>query len=382
MTTIRCTKCGCEIELTEAIRNDIEASVIAVMDKKHAADIELIKKKAAEDANSKLSEQIRQMKENAEADKKDKAEMRDQIKEFMNQIRELTKAKENAEINADKKLLEKEEQIKEEANKSADERNRLKFAEYEKKLADTRKALDEAKRKSTQDSQQLQGEIMELDFEKTLTDKFRDDEIEPVAKGTKGGDIRQIVKSPRGTACGVMLWEIKRTKNWTEGWIAKLKGDLRAEKANIPIIVTEVMPKETNKDISQIEGVWVCKPNMAIVLAELLRKSLIDAGYQKALAENRGDKADALYSFVTSHEFAQQIESMVETYKEMTGQISSERAAFERLWAKREKQSQKLLLNTANIIGSMQGHIGQTSMPKIKGLELLEAGEEKQNSLL
>jgi len=173
-----------------------------------------------------------------------------------------------------------------------------------------------------------------------------------------------------------MLWEIKRTKNWVDGWVDKLKQDLRAEKANIPIIVTETLPKSMDEDLGNYQGVWVCKPNMAIVLAVLLRKSLLDAGLQKALAENRGTKADALYNFVTSHEFVQQVESMVETYRAMNEQITKERVAFERTWALREKQAQGLLLSTANIVGSMQGQIGQSSMPKIRGLELLDSGEE------
>jgi hypothetical protein len=119
---------------------------------------------------------------------------------------------------------------------------------------------------------------------------------------------------------------------------------------------------------------------MAIVLATLLRKSLLDAGYQKALAENKGSKADLLYNFVTSHEFVQQIEGMLETYKEMTTQVVKERTAFEKLWAQREKQAQRLLTGTANIIGSMQGHIGQSSMPRIKGLELSD--EDDQGKML
>jgi hypothetical protein len=167
-----------------------------------------------------------------------------------------------------------------------------------------------------------------------------------------------------------MLWEIKRTKNWTEGWIAKLKEDLRSEKANIPVIITEVMPKTMDDELGQYEGVWVCKPKFAIVLAVLLRKGLVDAARQQALAENRGNKADALFNFVTSHEFIHQVEAMVETYQEMSLQIQKERIAYERLWAQREKQTQKLFMSTANIVGSMQGHVGQASMPRIKGLEL------------
>lgn len=372
---IKCSKCGNEIELSEALKQEIEASVIADMDKKHLSEIEEIKKKALEEAGSKSEETLKKIQEESEADKK---EMREQIKGLFDQIREITKAKDNAEIEAEKKLLDKENTIREEATKSADERFRLKLAEQEKKLADTQKALAEAQRKSSQGSEQLQGEIMELDFERSLADAFRDDDIEPVAKGVKGGDIRHVVKSPRGTVCGAMLWEIKRTKNWTDGWIAKLKEDLRTSKANIPIIITEAMPKEIAHDIAQFNGVWICKPNMAIILATLLRKSLLDAGYQKALAENRGGKADLLYNFVTSHEFVQQVEGMVETYKEMTAQVVKERSAFEKLWAQREKQAQKLLLGTANIIGSMQGHIGQASMPKIKGLELTDDDECEQ----
>jgi hypothetical protein len=136
------------------------------------------------------------------------------------------------------------------------------------------------------------------------------------------------------------------------------------------------MPKEIETDMGQLHGVWVCKPQLAAVLAALLRKGLLDAGLQKALAQNRGDKADALYSFVTSHEFAHQIESMVETYSEMATQITKERVAYEKIWSQRQKQVERLLLGTANIYGSMQGHIGQASMPRIKGLELLDAGDE------
>ena len=376
MTNIKCSKCGNVIELTEALKKEIESSVVADMDKKHAANIEEIKKKAAEEASSKLSAQLQRMKEDSEADKQEKTEIRGQIKELIEQIRELTKAKNNAEINAEKKLLEKENIIREEAKKNATDEQRLNLAAKDKTITDLQKALDDAQRKAAQGSQQLQGEIMELDFERALTDAFRDDSIEPIPKGVKGGDIRHVVKSPRGTVCGVMLWEMKRTKNWTDGWVAKLKENLRSEKANIPILITEATPSEMSQDIYLVNAVWVCKPNMAIILATLLRKSLLDAGYQKALAENRGDKADALYNFVTSHEFAQQVEGMVETYKEMTAQIVKEKVAFEKIWAQREKQTQRLLLGTANIIGSMQGQIGQNSMPKIKGLELLEDGNQ------
>jgi hypothetical protein len=172
-----------------------------------------------------------------------------------------------------------------------------------------------------------------------------------------------------------MLWELKRTKTWTDSWLTKLKQDLRNEKANIPIIVTEAMPKQIDGDIGVVDGVWVCKPQLTIVLGTLLRKSLIDVGREKAISEHKGTKAEALYTLVTSHEFVQQIEAMVETYQEMTMQIIKEKASAEKLWAQREAQAQKLFLGTARIVGSIEGQLGQGAMPKIKGLDLLESGE-------
>ena len=391
MTTIKCTHCGQDIELSEALTKDIEKTFLEAEHKKHLAEIETIKKeskenlakiieqeklKAQSEATAKIDFKLKQLEEASDADKKEKSELREQLSTLMRELRESKKIVANVEIEMQKKLTEEESKIRELAQKEANEKQRLNLAARDKTIADLQKSLDEAQRKAAQGSQQLQGEIMELDFETALANAFRDDDIAPVAKGVKGGDIKHTVKSSRGTVCGVMLWEIKRTKNWVDGWIPKLKEDLRNEKANIPIIITEVMPKVIHEDIGQFNGVWVCKPQMAVILAALLRKSLLDAGLQKALVENRGGKAEALYNFVTSHEFVQQIEAMVETYQEMTSQITRERTYYTKFWAEREAQAQRLLLGTANIIGSMQGHVGQSSMPKIKGLELLESGED------
>lgn len=391
MNTIRCTHCGKVVELSEALTKDIEKTFLEAEHKKHIEEIERVKIEAAEnaqkqisaerqkaeaDASSKVALKLEQIQNENDEEKKENKELRTQILALTTELRASRKTAENAELEMQKKLDEESIKIREDADKVADEKQRLKIAEKDKQLEAARRANEDLQRKLNQGSQQMQGEILELDLETALGEAFRDDDIEPIAKGTKGGDIRHVVKSPRGTVCGVMLWEIKRTKSWVDGWVAKLKEDLRSEKANIPIIITEVMPKDINDGIGLYNGVWVCKPQTAVVLGTLLRKSLLDAGLQKALAENRGTKADALYSFVTSHEFVQQIEAMVETYQEMTSQITKERTYYARFWAERDAQAQRLLLSTANIVGSMQGHIGQASMPKIKGLEidLLESG--------
>lgn len=430
MNAITCNNCGLEIEISEALHGQIEAEVLKAEHGKHQAELEQVRAESARQAKAEadaamaqaqqrlaheqqllrqqagqeldLAKQrltaeaeaarrksgaeqellINTLRDDAAAEKAGSTKLREQLGELMAELRTANQAKDNAQLEAQKQLAAEEGKIRESAAREADERQRMNLAAKEKTITDLQRALDDAQRKAAQGSQQLQGEVMELDFEAALATAFRDDTLEPIAKGVKGGDIRQIVRSPHGTACGVMLWEIKRTKHWTEGWIGKLKEDLRAEKANIPIIVTEAMPKDTDDDIVHHEGVWICRPKQAVVLGALLRKSLLDVGRQRALEANRSTNAEALYNFVTSHEFVQQIEVMVETYRTMTEQITKERIAFEKLWAQREKQAQRLMLGTANIIGSMQGHIGASSMPRIKGLELLEAAPEDDGSPL
>lgn len=424
-STIVCKQCGEKIEVSEALAGQIEARVLETERHRHQAELKKVLEDAAENAKREreaalaltkkhldgekellkreaaaelelekkrleseaLSAQkksaaqqemlIKQLRDDAAAEREskkqleaDSAKLRLDLTQLMQSLRDEKKARVEAELEAQKKLAAEEAKIREEAAKAADERQRLNIAAKEKQLQDALKVNEELQRKLSQGSQQMQGEVMELDLERSLADTFRDDELTPVAKGVNGADISQTVRSPRGTACGVILWEIKRTKHWTDSWIPKLKADLRASKANVPVIVTEAMPKQIEHDMGQLDGVWICKPRLALILATLLRKSLLEVGAQKALAQNRGSKADALYSFVTSHEFAQQIESMVETYQEMTSQVQKERVAYEKLWSQREKQAQKLFMGTANIIGGMQGHIGQASMPRIKGLEL------------
>lgn len=426
MSTIVCQQCGVEIEVSAALQGQIEQQVLEAAHKKHAAELvkvkqeaeamasqaqraaqemadrklagerELLMAKAKADmdlARQKLEAELegrqkkqaaqqelllKSLKEDAESKEQANKEMRQQLTALMQELREAKRARENAELEAQRKLAAEEAKIREQVQKDADERQRLNLAAKEKTIHDLQKALDEAQRKAAQGSQQLQGEIMELDLEKALADAWRDDDIVPVPKGVNGADIAQTVRTPRGTDCGLILWEIKRTKNWTDSWIPKLKDDLRSAKASVAVIITEVMPKQIEEDMGQLQGVWVCKPKLAIMLGSLLRKGLLDVARQKALADNRGDKADALFNFITSHEFVHQVENMVETYGDMTLQIQKERIAYEKLWSQREKQAQALLFSTANIIGSMQGFVGQASMPKIKGLELLDAGDDNE----
>lgn len=371
MQTILCTNCKQPIEISQAIADQISDE-----EKKNREEaIRLAREEERKNAERKLREEVILKEKNYENQLK---EDRERIERLMQDLlkaneetRNLRKKDEEREIENQKRLAELEQKAKEEAVKKVEEEKKYEILQMKKQLEDTQKSLEEAKRKSEQVSQQLQGEVLELDIENLLRAAFPHDVIEPVGKGVSGADIRHIVKSPLGNTCGVILWELKRTKHWDDKWIGKLKDDLRNESANIPVIVSQQLPPEAKTGLGVKEKVWVCNFSLILPLAELLRTNLYDVARQKASQANSTEKAQLIYNYLTSHEFQQQIESMVEVYRGMKDQLDKEKLVFQKQWKLREEQINKVLLNTANVIGSIQGKIG-TSMPTIKGLEMLE----------
>lgn len=381
MNDILCPNCGKKVEISQAIKHQIQEDILAKAESKHKEELEKIKNDIEQKAERKVKEELElKFKDSANElieSKEQNRLLREQLLEITKQLRLLKQKDDERELEMQKKLSLEREKIQEEVVKIEKEKSSLELAEIRKQLDDTKKALEDAQRKSMQKSQQLQGEVLELELEKILRDAFPHDDTEAIAKGVSGADIRQIVKSPKGTICGTILWESKRTKEWSDKWLAKLKEDLRSQKANIPIIVSMVLPKEARDGFGIKEGVWICSHQLVLPIATVLRKNLLDVGYQKAVSANRGEKADLLYNYVTSHEFQQQVERIVEAYKEMKDQITKERISFERSWKQREAQAERIIMSAANIVGNMQGRVG-ASMPQIKGLDLLP---EKQLTL-
>lgn len=374
MQTILCPSCKEPIEISQAIADQVSEE-----DRKQQQEaIATAREEERKSAEKKLREEIllkeKDYKNQLREDRERIEKLTQSVLSANTQMRELQKKDEERELENQKKLVGLEQKAKEEATKKAEETMKYEVLEMKKKLEDTQKLLEEAKRKSEQGSQQLQGEVFELDIEQLLRAAFPYDVIEPVGKGISGADIRHIVKSPMGNTCGVILWELKRTKHWDDKWILKLKDDLRNEKAHVPVIVSQQLPLEAKTGLGVKEKVWVCNFSLILPLAELLRTNLYDVARQKASQANSTEKAQLLYSYITSHEFQQQVESMVEVYKSMQEQLVKERVAYEKIWKTREAQITKVLLSTAGIIGSIQGTVG-ASMPTIKGLELLELGE-------
>lgn len=407
-TTIKCNKCQNQIEITQAIREELETKILAEQEKKYHQEIDKLKhekdklisdkekeledqkkhiletsrKEAIEKVRQEYDIKIQSTKEESLEREKQVKDLQLQLKDVLKQFRDMKNEKDNLDIQFQKKLLEEQDNIKSKAKVEAQEEFGLKLAEKEKQLADTKKQLLDAQRKIDQGSQQLQGEIFELNLEKILKEHFPQDIIEPVEKGRKGADIRQTVRSPKGSICGVILWEAKNTKTWSNDWIEKLKDDLRSEGANIPVIITSVLPKHFENDLGIMDGVWITTFSLVIPLAMLFRKNLLDVGYQKAVIKHQESKAEQLYQYITSHEFKQQVEAMIDIYQQMKNQIHKEKVAFEKAWTMRDKQIDKLLSATSNVIGSIQGEVGQ-SVLHIKGLDFLEIPhEESTRSLL
>lgn len=373
--TIKCPNCGKQVEISDAFKREIEEQIIAVERRKAQEQISAAVRQAEEKAEAKiqgeLASKFKLLEEEANEEKQRNKRLLQQLEDLMRQMRELRREREEQKLKVERQMAEKETKIWQEAREKSVEEQKLKIKERDLQIEQLRKALEEAQRRAAQGSQQIQGEILELDLEELLKKEFPNDIIEPVGKGVGGADIRQIVRSLKGVKCGVILWELKRTKNWSDKWIAKLKDDLRAEVANIPVIVSEALPEEAKAGIGMKENIWICSPKFAIYLALLFRQRLLDVGYEKAINAYRGEKADLVYAFVTSHEFRQQVEAIVEVHKEMREQVERERRVFTKSWQQREAQLKRMLLSTAVIYGKLQGIAGK-GMPQIKGLELLE----------
>lgn len=258
--------------------------------------------------------------------------------------------------------------IRDEALRQADEQHRLKSAEKEQQIAGLRKQIDELKRKAEQGSQQLQGEVQELDIESQLADRFPLDDIDPVGKGRNGGDTLQTVRNRAGAACGSIVWESKRTKRWQDTWLAKLREDQRVARADCAVIVSDVLPDGVTT-FEQIDGIWVCSRQCVVALAAALRAGLIEVSKVQRASSGRQEKAEVVYSYLCSSEFKHHVSGIVESFIAMKADLDSEIRSTKARWKKREKQLDCVVTSTAGMYGDLQGIVG-TTLPTIEGLEV------------
>lgn len=378
---IVCPNCGTSISIDDALTHQIESKLAKeyVDKEKELRDIlirenesvlakkELMLRKQVKESIEKetlsekkfLEEQLRESSEKLQVAYQNELELRKE-KQLLKEEKETFQLEKERQLDNERKMIE------EEASRRATEAQQAKIDQLNKQLSDATKAKDELARKLEQGSQQTQGEVQEMILEELLKTEFLYDEILPVPKGVNGADVLQKVRTKNGVDCGMIIWESKKTKAWTEGWIQKLKDDQRTVKADVAVIVTSVMPAGTTGIVLR-DGVWVCDISLAISIATALHHSLESLFREKSLSVGKNEKMEILYNYLTGTEFKQRIETIVETFSMMKTALDKERIYFEKSWNEKEKQIQKVIKNTVGIYGDLSGIV---ELQKIDALEL------------
>ena len=408
--TLKCPQCNTEIKLTESLAAPlIEVTRKQFEQKLALKDAEIAKRQAAIDervealakAEASVSDKVAAMlkteREKIVADEAKKAraaaafdmelkskEVKDlqvllkerEVKlteaqqaqaEFRRKERELEDAKRELELTVEKRVDEKSEKIRAKALLDAQEGWNVKLLEKQETITSMTRQIEELKRRAEQGSQQLQGEVIELELEATLRMKFPRDTIEPVPKGEFGGDVIHRVLGAQGQVCGTILWESKRTKNWSDGWLTKLRGDQRMAKADVALIISQVVPKGVEA-FDLIDGVWVVEPRYAVPVAMILRDHLIAMANTRQAGEGQQSKMELVYNYVNGATFRHRLEAIIEKYNEMRADLEKERKALTRSWSKREKELDGVLNATVGMFGDFRGIIGK-SLQEIEGVD-------------
>jgi hypothetical protein len=397
-TTIKCPNCRHEFAMEEAVseqyKKDLREQMIEFTRKKEdefqkkAKDLakqlqeqeENFQKKFIEEKkiiHQKLEEDLRKtihndfenrltilQQSNEEQQEKLKLARQKEL-EFLQKEQVLKTREEELEISHQRRLQEDRIKIAEEIHRNEELKNQsresdfqLQLQELKKQLEDQKKLAEEMKRRADQGSTQLQGEVQELALEKLLLGAFPFDLVEPIAKGVRGADCTLTVRNSLGQECGKIIYESKRTKYFEADWIEKLKTDMRQQGAQVAILVTKVMPRDMTI-FGEKNGIWICNFSEVRALTEVLRDGITRIFQASRNQQNKGDKMQLLYDYLTSSEFSEQWKAIREGFSSMKISIQRERDMMEKLWKTREKQLEKVLLNAAHIKGSMDGISGQ-----------------------
>ncbi len=350
-----------------AIDDQVAEKLRLERDKIAGEEAKKAKRALAADLDQKAKE-IADLQEVLEQREGKLAEAQEAQAELIRKQRELDDAKRELNLTVEKRVQEGLGATRAQARKEAEESLKLKVMEKEETISSMQRQIEELKRKAEQGSQQLQGEVLELELEALLKDKFPLDSIEPVPKGEHGGDVLHCVLGPAGLPCGTILWESKRTRNWSDGWLAKLRKDQRAAKAERSVIVSQALPKDV-ETFGYMDGVWVTHPRSALPVAIALRQSLIEVAAARKSGEGQQTKMEMVYQYLTGPQFRRRVEAIVEAFSSMKGDLDKEKRAITKQWAKREAQIEHVMNATVGMYGDLQGIAGK-GLQEIEGLEL------------
>jgi hypothetical protein len=293
------------------------------------------------------------------------------------QLRDAQEKDQAREVEYQRKLDEEKLQIETRARSSIGEEFQRKEAQLRAQIESAQREAADLKRKLEQGSQQTQGEALELGLEATLRAAFPLDEIVPVPKGMTGADLLQRVRSPSGQACGTIIWETKETRNWTAGWIPKLKDDQQAAGAEIAVLVTSAMPSDTREPFVREADVWVTRVDAARPLAEALRGTLLELQKLRLANTGRNEKMELIYNYICSPQFGQRVRSIYDGFEGMRRELDQEKAAMTRIWKRREAQLDRMRNGLLSVVGDLQG-IGQEAVPQLEEIAALPAGDEPE----
>ena len=374
-----------ETKLKQAVQNAIaeaqQAAQLQLERERQASKLALDKARQSTDLEVEKAKQTTELeterlRREAAASKESEKQLRKQLSELLEELSKANKAREDAELAARKELLEKEKGIREEATQKASEDFNTKIREQEETISRLREQLTTAKQVAEQGSQQLQGEILELDIEDALRSRFPFDTVEEVKKGERGADIRQVVNEQFYMNCGLILWECKNAKTYQASWLVKLKDELADEKAQIGVIVFS--PTDgSGDDFKQLsENIWLVKPRYVIMLATLLREAIVKVFAANRAAEGKDVKVELIYQYLTGGEFSNRIRYILESYDEMAKQLDTEKKQAQKRWAAQEKILQKVTSSLYGMSGDLQGIAGR----EIIALPALDDDDEKKTA--
>jgi hypothetical protein len=404
---ITCPKCGEEIPLSNALTGKIKQQIRVEMEKEIKAKEEKITKreKELEESQKNIDEEVRKKVEiekstmwekaqkaaeekqekeildlkaqNEEKNKKLKETEKNEL-ELRKKTRELEEKDKNRELEMERKMDEERKKISEKIQQETDEQSRKKLSEKDQQIEQMRKTINDLKRKSDQGSMQLQGDAQEEALKSLLQENFPIDDIQDVPTGVRGADLIQTVKSDFGQISGIVLWESKNTKQWSDNWITKIKDDQVNTKANIAILMTTTLPNGI-KNFTQINGVWVVNFNYVLPIISTIRFHLIALKRTEKALDGQDEKMRFLYQYLSGAQFKNKIENIISAFENMSDDLNKEKRAMTKYWAKREKEIERIIFNTTGMYGDLQGLIG-VSLPIIQKLELPSGEDENEEA--
>jgi hypothetical protein len=392
---IKCPNCGHEFDVEEALSGRIEAHYKEEYEKKVSEQSEKLndekrklkeekeqlelqrekqdelmqlelakvlnkeKEKISKQVNESVENEMKSLQEENDKRKAENKNLKEKEISFLKREAELVEKQEDLSLQMEKELLERQKEIEEKGRTKERESFELEKVKLLKQIDDNKKLAEEMKRKAEQGSMQMQGEVQELALEDLLARTYPFDKIEEVPKGVRGADSIQTVINSSQQECGLIVYESKRTKSFANDWIGKLRQDQVTCKADIAVLVTEVLPSDMDR-FGEKDGVWICGFNEVKSLSFVLREMLIKTNSVKMAQENKGDKMELLYHYLTSNEFVQNIKRIVENYDGMINQLNSEKKAMNKIWAIREKQIWVVQENVSALFGSIKGIAGKS----------------------